>query len=112
VFWDKNGRKEKRLPIMIPVTLAPVWPESTGKRERAYTDNISAHGARVRATCPWQLGDEGVISPVKGEEPMRGGVVYCQQLPNGTFFIGLRFENQIPWSILQRFSNLLTVSVF
>src|SRR5215469_6618988 len=111
MFLDKTGRKEKRLPIMIPVNLAPVWPESTEKHERTFTDNISAHGARVRATCPWQLGDEALISPVKGEQPMRGQVVYCQQLPNGTFFIGLRFANQIPWSILQRFSNLLTVSV-
>jgi len=109
MFWDKTGRKEKRLPIMIPVNLTPVWPESIEKRERTYTDNISGHGARVRATCSWELGDEAVISPVKGEPPMRGEVAYCEKLPNGTFFIGLRFESHIPWSIVQRFNGVLVL---
>ncbi|HKD51119.1 MAG TPA: PilZ domain-containing protein [Candidatus Acidoferrum sp.] len=112
MFRDKTGRKEKRLPVMIPVTLEPVWPESTEKRERTYTDNISARGARVRATCTWQPGEEAEIAPLKGEPPMRGEVVYCQKLPHGSFFIGLRFESHIPWSILQRYNNILMVSVF
>jgi|SRR5215472_3166083 len=102
MFRDETGRKERRLPVMVPVTLAPVWPESAEKSERTYTDNLSEHGARIRAACSWQPGDEVEIVPLRGEQPMRGEVVYCQKLPNGTFFIGLRFESYIPWSILQR----------
>jgi len=112
MFWHKTGRKEKRLPIIVAVTLAPVWPESIEKRERTYTDNISGHGVRVRATFPWQLGDEAEIAPAKGEQPMRGDVVYCQKLANGSFFIGLRFDSHIPWSISQRFNGLLMMGVF
>src|SRR5215472_14605800 len=102
MFWDRTGRKERRLPVMVAVNLAPVWPESIEKRERTYTDNISTHGARVRATIPCQPGEEMEIAPVKGEEPVRGEVVYCQKLAEEAFFIGLRFDSHIPWSILQR----------
>lgn len=112
MFWDKTGRKEKRLPIMVAVSLAPVSPAGIEKRERTYIDNISGHGARVRATYSWQLGEEAEIAPVKGEQPMRGEVVYCQKLAEESFFIGLRFRSHIPWSVLQRFNGMVMIGVF
>lgn len=45
-----KGRKEKRLPVMVVVNLAPLVPVNAEKHERTYTDNISAHGVRVRST--------------------------------------------------------------
>lgn len=107
MLWDKTGRKERRFPIMVPVSLGPVSPAGIEKRERTFTDNISGYGARVRASCPWQLGEEAEIAPVRGEEPMRGEVVYCQKLAEETFFIGLRFHSHIPWSVLQRFNGIV-----
>src|SRR5207249_6265477 len=69
-----------------------------------YTDNLSAHGARVRATCAWQLGEHAEITPVSGEATVRGEVVYCQRLDNDRFFVGVKIrESHIPWSILRRF---------
>lgn len=112
MFWEQTGRKEKRLPIMVAVSLTPVSPAGIEKRERTYTDNISEHGARVRATCPWQLGQEAEIAPVKGEEPMRGEVVYCQKVAHESFFIGLRFHSHVPWSVMHRFNGMFMMTVF
>lgn len=105
MFWDIAGRKERRLPIMVAVSLTPISPAGTEKCERTYTDNISGRGVRVRTTHQWQLGEEAEIAPVKGEQPMRGEVVYCQKLADESFFIGLRFQSHVPWSVLQRFNG-------
>ena len=101
-----TGRSERRFPIVVVVNLAALSPMSAHKNERTYTDNISAHGARVHCVIPWQLGEYAEIVPVKGETPMRGEVVYCQKLATDDFFIGLKFHSHIPWSTLQRFNRM------
>jgi PilZ domain len=102
-----NGRKERRLPVAVVVNLAPLEPVNTERHERTYTDNISAHGARVRSTYAWQLGEQAEITPANGETPARGEVVYCQRLDHDRFFVGLKVpQNRIPWSILQRFDGM------
>ena len=102
-----KGRKEKRLPIMVVVNLAPLVPEDAEKHERTYADNISAHGARVRSTYAWQLGEHAEIAPTSGETAVHGEVVYCQRLDHDRFFVGLKVrESRIPWSILQRFDGM------
>jgi PilZ domain len=99
-----GGRQEKRLPVMVAVNLAPLEPTNRERHERTYTDNLSAHGARLRATCAWQLGEHAEITPVSGEATVRGEVVYCQRLDNDRFFVGVKIrESRIPWSILRRF---------
>ena len=102
-----EGRKEKRLRVLVIVNLAPLEPMNADSHERTYTDNISAHGARVRSICAWQLGEEAEIIPASGETPARGEVVYCQRLDNDRFFVGVKVrESRIPWSILQRFDGI------
>jgi hypothetical protein len=102
-----EGRKERRIPIMVVVNLAPPKRVNAERQERTYTDNISAHGARVRSTYAWQFGEHAEISPVNGETPMRGEVVYCQRLDGDGFFVGVKFlESRISWSILQRFDGM------
>lgn len=106
---DKSltGRKERRLPVVVVVQLARLEPVYTERQERTYTDNISAHGARVRSTFAWQLGEQAEITPANGETPVRGEVVYCQRFDNGRFFVGLKLpRNRIPWSILRRFDGV------
>ncbi len=77
--------------------------------QRTYTDNISPHGARVRSTYAWKLGDRAEITPLSGEPPVCGEVVYCQKLDE-RFFVGLKvWESRILWSILQRFDGIDTV---
>jgi hypothetical protein len=101
-----SGRKERRLPIMVVVWLAPRERENADGRERTYTDNVSAHGVRVRSARAWQPGEQAEITPVKGETAMRGEAVYCQELDNGQFSVGFKFvRERIPWSVLQRFNG-------
>jgi len=102
-----NGRQERRLPAVVVVNLAPLKPVNTDRHERTYTDNISAHGARVRSSYAWRLGEQAEITPANGEIPVRGEVVYCERLDHGRFFVGLKVrESRIPWSILQRFDGM------
>ena len=92
---------------MVVVNLAPLVRVNTEKHERTYTDNISAHGARVRSTYAWQLGEQAEIAPPSGETAVHGEVVYCQRLDHDHFFVGLRVrESRIPWSIFQRFDGV------
>jgi hypothetical protein len=101
------GRTERRLPMVVAVNLAPLAPANGERHERTYTDNISPHGARVRSTFAWRLGDLAEISPVSGETPVRGEVVYCQKLDDDHFFVGLKVrESRIAWSILRRFDGI------
>ena len=91
----------------MAVNLAPLEPVNRERQERTYTDNISPHGARVRSTYAWKLGDLAEITPASGEPPVRGEVVYCQQLDKDRFFVGLKVgQSRIPWSILQRFDGI------
>ena len=100
------GRKERRLPVVVVVNLARLEPGYTERHERTYTDNISAHGARVRSTFAWQLGEQAEITPANGETPVHGEVVYCQRFDD-RFFVGLKLpRNRVPWSILRRFDGV------
>lgn len=102
-----NGREERRLPIMMEVTLAPAVGVSGERCERTFTDNISPHGIRLQSTTAWRMGEKAEVTPMKGESCMLGEVVYCQRMRNDQFFVGLRFRDKhIPWSILQRFNGL------
>jgi hypothetical protein len=100
------GRREKRLPIMVAVWVAPQERENAGGRERTYTDNVSGHGVRVLSTHAWQAGEQAEISPVKGEPPVRGKAVYCQKLDNEHYCVGFKIAREpVPWSVLERFNG-------
>ena len=103
----RNGREERRLPIMMEVTLAPAVRASRERCERTFTDNISPHGIRVQSASAWLMGEQAEVTPAKGEVAMLGEVVYCQRAGKDRFFVGLKFRDKyIPWSMLQRFNGL------
>jgi hypothetical protein len=102
-----TGRKERRLPIMVVVWLAPGERVNGDRRERTYTDNVSTHGVRVRSTRAWQAGEQAEITPVKGEPPARGEAVYCQKVDDERYCVGFKFvQERVPWSVLQRFDGV------
>jgi hypothetical protein len=102
-----TGRKERRLPIMVVVWLAPRTDVNADERERTYTDNVNAHGARVRSARAWQPGQQAEITPVKGEPSIRGEAVYCQKLGDEHYCVGFKFVHErVPWSVLQRFNGV------
>ena len=93
-----DGRKHKRVPIVIVVRLMRADLAAEGQ-ESTYTDNVSAHGARIISRHPWQPGEEVQVTSVKDGTAIRGSVVYCQQLETGGFCLGLNFrEHAVPWS--------------
>lgn len=103
-----TGRKEKRLPVMMEVKLLPADGANAARRERAVVENISALGARVYASSPWQLGESVEVTPAAGEAPLRAEVVYCQKQTNGKFVVGLKFRRSpVPWSILEKVRKLV-----
>ncbi len=94
-----DGRHEKRLPIAVVVRLASLNPLRRDGDEKTYTDNVSAHGARVVSSHAWQPGEKVQVTPLKYEQPARGKVVYCRQFAIGYYFVGLNFpERAVHWS--------------
>ena len=71
-----------------------------------YTDNISAHGARVFSKHPWQPGDEVMVTPVN-DETTCGNVVYCQRLQDDRYGIGVKFRDRlVTWSAMRRYDGI------
>lgn len=98
-----SGREEKRLPMMLEAKLASTESATAERQERVRVENISAHGVRLYATGPWRLGEQVEITPVVGEPPLRGGVIYCQKLADGRFVVGLELQGgPALWTMLQK----------
>lgn len=102
-----SGRMERRLPVIVVVRLALAERAGTDGEERTYTDNISAHGARVFSRRPWQLGDKVRVTPVNEESTVRGKVVYCHRLADDRYGIGVQFRDRpVMWSVVRRYDGL------
>ena len=99
--FDPNleGRHEKRLPIVVVVSLAGAESPQGDGEEKTYTDNVSPYGARVVSRHYWHAGEEARVTPFKYGTPARARVVYCRKLANERFFVGLDFSpRRVHWS--------------
>jgi hypothetical protein len=97
---------EKRLPIAIVVRLTHAQDQPVNGAELAYTDNLSAHGARVISSRPWQIGEAAQVTCLKDEITIRGTVVYCQKLLDDRYCIGLNFQDRrVTWSAFRTYSS-------
>ncbi|SRR5580765_4167145 len=100
------GRKEKRLPIIVVVSLADLGPTNTDGAEWTYTDNISAHGARVFSKYVRQPGDEITLTPFK-EETASGNVIYCQRIESDRYWVGVRLKDHpVTWRAIRRYDGI------
>jgi len=101
-----SGRLERRLPIIVIVRLAQVDCASAHGEERTFTDNISAHGARIFSKQPWQTGDDVKVTALN-EETTCGNVVYCQRLADERFGVGVKFQDRIVmWSAMRKYDGM------
>ena len=101
-----SGRMEKRIPIAIVVRLTHAQDQPASKPELTYTDNVSAHGARVVSSRPWQIGEVAQVTSLKDEITIRGKVVYCQKLPDNRYLIGLNFhDRRVTWSAYRTYNG-------
>jgi len=94
-----DGRLEKRLPTSVPVYLTPL--EDPRAPERTLTENVSPHGARIITRRYWRAGEEPLITPLTGEFPRVGRVVYCLPKTQDRFCLGVEFPDRtVRWSEL------------
>lgn len=101
-----DGRMERRLPIIVVVRLSQLQHVPAGEEERTYTDNVSAHGARVFSRRYWTPGEQVQVTSVKEESSICGQVIYCQRLDKDRFWIGLKFpERPLGWTALRRYNG-------
>ena len=101
-----SGRMEKRIPIAIVVRLTRVRDKPAREPELTYTDNVSAHGARVVSSRPWQIGEVAQVTSLKEESTLSGKVAYCLMLPGNRYFIGLNFQDRrVTWSAYRTYSG-------
>lgn len=102
-----SGRRDRRLPITVAVRLGALDRGGPKEYEKTYTDNVSAHGVRVKSGRAWHPGEQAEIAPLNEESPLCGEVVYCQKLDDARFFVGLKFPQcRIPWSVFKRFDAI------
>ena len=101
-----SGRMEKRIPIAIVVRLTHAQDKSASEPELTYTDNVSAHGARVVSSRPWQIGEVAQVTSLKDEITIGGKVAYCLMLPDNRYFIGLNFQDRrVTWSTYRAYNG-------
>jgi len=101
-----SGRMEKRIPIAIVVRLSCAQDQAASKAELTYTDNVSAHGARVVSSRPWQIGEVAQVTSLKDEITISGRVSYCLTLSDNRYSIGLDFKNRrVTWSAYCTYSG-------
>jgi hypothetical protein len=58
-------------------------------RERAFTENLSPHGARVITEREWRPGTSVLLVSSEAALESRGHIVYCQALGIDRFAIGV-----------------------
>jgi hypothetical protein len=101
-----SSRMERRLPIIVVVRLAYSESKNTYVSEWTYTDNISAHGARIFTKHVWQLGDEITLTPFK-EETASGNVVYSQMTADGRYWVGVKLKDHpVLWRAIRKYDGI------
>ena len=90
-----TGRCEKRIASTVAVEIFPQGDPML--KERASTENVSAHGVRVLMKRKLQPGQHAlVISPLQ-DVRSQARIVYCQRLAEREFAIGLELSVRADW---------------
>lgn len=90
-----TGRSEKRIARAVAVEIC--FEDEAMLKERASTENVSAHGVRVLISRKLPPGQHVlVIFPRAVRLP--GQVVYCQHLAERKFAVGLELSVPVGWA--------------
>jgi hypothetical protein len=88
-FRKTGVRFEKRIPMAVPVRISGhVQLPGT---ETTFTENVSAHGARVLTIRRWSKNDLLQLDTLTGEFHACARVAYCVPVRDSEFAIGLEF---------------------
>jgi hypothetical protein len=92
-----DGRIEERQSLSVPVYLGSL--EDPRTPERTFTENVSPHGARVLSKRAWRPDEESLVTPLTGEFPQIGRVIYCLPAAGDHFCLGLEFRDRaVKWA--------------
>jgi hypothetical protein len=88
-----TGRCEKRIASAVAVEIC--LQDEPMLTERVWTENVSAHGARVLMKRKLRPGQHVlVISPKEGVQS-QAQIVYCQRLAESKFAVGLELSVRV-----------------
>jgi hypothetical protein len=91
-------RLQNRSPVHVTVDLSGLDVHTVA--QQGITENVSARGARVVTSKPWQLNDHVTVRSLLGSLRSRARVVYCQPLGADSFAIGLElFVSVGEWTL-------------
>jgi hypothetical protein len=91
---------EDRTPAQVAVDLSGLDVHTAA--QQGITENVSARGARVLTSKPWQPNEHVTIRSLLGSLRSRARVVYCQPLGTDLFAIGLElFVSVGEWTLPQ-----------
>jgi len=98
---DSEARRlEDRSPVQVTVDLSGLDIHTAA--QQGVTENVSARGARVVTSKPWQPNEHVRVRSLLGSLRSRARVVYCQPLGKDSFAIGLElFVSVGEWTMQQ-----------
>jgi PilZ domain-containing protein len=98
------ARREARIPMEVGVHIS--GHASLPGKETTFTENVSAHGARVLTTRKWSVNDRLTIATLPGSFRANARVTYCQPVADRGFAVGLEFVEPIgKWVVGDHFGN-------
>lgn len=93
-------RLEDRSPVHVTVDLSGLDIHTAS--QQGITENVSARGARVVTSKPWNPNDHVKVRSLLGSLRSRARVVYCQPMGKDSFAIGLElFVSVGQWTLPQ-----------
>jgi hypothetical protein len=96
----KACRLEDRAPVHVTVDLSGLDIHTVA--QQGMTENVSARGARVVTSKPWQPNDHVNVRSLLGSLRSRARVVYCEPLGKDSFAVGLElFVSVGAWTMQQ-----------
>ncbi len=92
-----DGRSEKRIAREVSVDI--YRQDEPIRKERAWTENVSPHGARALVEQVWRPHQHVLLISPKEDLRLRGQIIYCQRLAKTRFAVGLLLSARAePWA--------------
>jgi hypothetical protein len=91
-----TGRSEKRIARAVAVEIC--LQDEPMFKERASTENVSAHGVRVLMNRKLQPGQRVLVISPQDDVRSQARIVYCQCLAERKFAVGLELPVRVDWA--------------
>lgn len=88
-----NGRSEKRIAKTVSVEIR--LPDGPALKDRASTENVSAHGARLFMKERLKPGQAVVLVSLTEGVGCQAQIVYCQRISENRFAVGLELSGRV-----------------